>query len=95
LAIFRYLYLLNEERFSFPHKSISPVKPDPDDNTAHKGAWEGFTDILNGVPFLMLGVDHKGMIALCTERGIPFTRSRPYKKNDHCHGEQKNNAGGE
>ena len=26
----------------------------------------------------------------CKERGIVFTRSRPYKKNDNCHVEQKN-----
>ncbi|MHB8718137.1 MAG: hypothetical protein ACYDAC_04490 [Candidatus Dormibacteria bacterium] len=26
----------------------------------------------------------------CTERGIAFTRSRPFHKNDNCHVEQKN-----
>ena len=26
----------------------------------------------------------------CTERGITFTRSRPYRKNDNCYVEQKN-----
>ncbi|MDR1862824.1 MAG: hypothetical protein LBQ67_02770 [Treponema sp.] len=69
-------------------------------NKAHTWALEGFTDILNGIPFPMGGVDtdnggefiNKGMIALCKQLDIQFTRSRPYKKNDNCHVEQKNNT---
>ncbi|GHV89440.1 integrase [Spirochaetia bacterium] len=68
-------------------------------NKAHKWTYEGFTDIFDDIPFPMSGLDtdngsefiNKDMIAWCTERGVQFTRSRPYKKNDNCHIEQKNN----
>jgi hypothetical protein len=35
---------------------------------------------------------NKDLIAWCKRRTVQFTRSRPYKKNDNCHGEQKNNS---
>ena len=33
---------------------------------------------------------HKPLLAWCRERHIKATRSRPYRKNDNCFGEQKN-----
>jgi hypothetical protein len=68
-------------------------------NKAHKWTLEGFTAILEGLPFPMLGLDtdnggefiNKDMIAWCKKHDVQFTRSRPYKKNDNCHIEQKNN----
>src|SRR5262249_22611216 len=50
------------------------------------------------LPFRILGLDsdngtefiNRVLLDYCTQRGITFTRSRPYLKNDTCHVEQKN-----
>jgi hypothetical protein len=50
------------------------------------------------LPFPLLGVDsdnggefiNNRLYAYCQKEGITFTKSRPYKKNDSCHVEQKN-----
>ncbi len=50
------------------------------------------------LPMPMLGLDsdngsefiNQGLKDYCQRWGITFTRSRPYKKNDSCHVEQKN-----
>jgi len=50
------------------------------------------------LPFPLLGLDSDNgsefinhrLYAYCQREGITFTRSRPYKKNDSCHVEQKN-----
>lgn len=50
------------------------------------------------LPFRILGLDSDNgtefinhvLLDYCTDRGITFTRSRPYLKNDTCHVEQKN-----
>lgn len=39
----------------------------------------------NGAEFIS-----KNLLRFCHERGLEFTRSRPYKKNDNAHAEQKN-----
>ncbi len=52
------------------------------------------------LPFPLLGIDSDNgsefinhpLKAYCDEHKITFTRSRPYKKNDQCHVEQKNGA---
>ncbi len=52
------------------------------------------------LPFPLLGLDtdngseflNYSLWLYCTSHGITFTRSRPYKKNDQCHVEQKNGA---
>ena len=52
------------------------------------------------LPFPLLGIDsdngsefiNHSLKAYCDEHGVTFTRSRPYKKNDQCHVEQKNGA---
>lgn len=51
-------------------------------------------------PFPILGLDTDNgsefmngeLITFCKMRGITFTRSRPYKKNDQCYVEQKNGS---
>jgi len=50
------------------------------------------------LPFPLLGLDsdsgsefiNQHLYDYCQRNGIAFTRSRPYKKNDSCHVEQKN-----
>ena len=50
------------------------------------------------LPFPLLGLDsdngsefiNQHLYTYCQGQGITFTRSRPYKKNDSCHVEQKN-----
>lgn len=50
------------------------------------------------LPFSLLGLDsdngsefiNQHLYTYCHREGITFTRSRPYKKNDSCHVEQKN-----
>jgi hypothetical protein len=52
------------------------------------------------LPFQMLGLDsdngsefiNKELAEWCQRKGITFTRSRPYKKNDNCFVEQKNGS---
>jgi hypothetical protein len=50
------------------------------------------------LPFALLGLDsdnggefiNQTLLRYCQDEKITFTRSRPYKKNDQCHVEQKN-----
>jgi hypothetical protein len=59
---------------------------------------EALEDIRKKLPFPMRGIDSDNgsefinyhLMAYCKERGIQFTRSRPYKKDDNAHVEQKN-----
>jgi len=52
------------------------------------------------IPFPMLGLDTDNgkefinytLLEYCRRESITFTRSRPYKKNDQCHVEQKNGS---
>ena len=60
----------------------------------------GIEAIRKRLPFALLGIDSDNgaefinyhLKRYCDERGIKFTRCRPYKKNDQCHVEQKNGA---
>lgn len=55
-------------------------------------------DIKSGLPFRVHGLDcdngseflNEKVIRFCAKEGIALTRSRPYKKNDNAHVEQKN-----
>ena len=55
-------------------------------------------EVAGRLPFLMLGLDsdngsefiNNNLYAYCQQKRITFTRSRPYKKNDSAHVEQKN-----
>ena len=55
-------------------------------------------DVRKRLPIPLLGLDsdngsefiNQSLYDYCRRNGITFTRSRPYKKNDSCHVEQKN-----
>jgi hypothetical protein len=59
---------------------------------------QALSDIERALPFPLLGVDcdnggefiNVELFNWCADRGITFTRSRPYRKNDNCFVEQKN-----
>jgi hypothetical protein len=67
-------------------------------NKAQRWCFEALCDIERSLPFALLGLDSDNgaefingqLFDYCTERGITFTRSRPYRKNDNCFVEQKN-----
>jgi len=60
--------------------------------------FDALQDIKNSLPFPLLGIDPDNdssfinyhLWAYCEKHKIQFTRSRPYKKNDNAHIEQKN-----
>jgi hypothetical protein len=68
-------------------------------NNAHKHIVEGLTFLDEQFPYDLLGFDsdngsefiNEWVMKWAGERNLYFTRSRPYKKNDNAHVEQKNN----
>lgn len=62
------------------------------------GVLAAFDDLQAALPFRLLGIDsHNGSEFInwqvgrwCAQRAVQFTRSRPYKKDDNAHIEQKN-----
>jgi hypothetical protein len=67
-------------------------------NRAHRWVKERIIEIRSGLPFPLLGVDsdngsefiNKALLNYCNDTGVTFTRGRPYRKNDNCFVEQKN-----
>jgi hypothetical protein len=67
-------------------------------NKAQRWVHEAIEEIARELPFPLLGLDSDNgsefinmhLYRYCIERGITFTRSRPYRKNDNCYVEQKN-----
>lgn len=67
-------------------------------NKAQRWCFEALVDVEAAVPFPLLGLDSDNgaefinaqLLACCLERGITFTRTRPYRKNHNCFVEQKN-----
>ena len=67
-------------------------------NRAHRWVMEQVIDIRSELPFTLKGVDtdnggefiNKVLLNYCKEHEITFTRGRPYRKNDNCFVEQKN-----
>jgi len=67
-------------------------------NRAHRWVKEEVVDIRSQLPFSLLGVDsdngaefiNKTLLNYCNNTGVTFTRGRPYRKNDNCFVEQKN-----
>ncbi len=65
---------------------------------AQRWVREALEDIERDLPFPLLGIDcdnggefiNVELFDWCSDRGITFTRSRPYRKNDNCFVEQKN-----
>jgi transposase InsO family protein len=62
------------------------------------GVLAAFEDLQATLPFRLLGIDsdngsefiNRHLARWCWQRDIQFTRSRPYKKDDNAHVEQKN-----
>lgn len=67
-------------------------------NKAQKWVFAALEEITEGFPFQVLGIDSDNgsefinahLLRCCTEHQITFTRSRPGRKNDGAHVEQKN-----
>ncbi len=67
-------------------------------NRAQVWTFEALKEATKRFPFRIRGIDSDNDSAFlnhhlyrwCKEKGIVFTRSRPYRKNDNCHVEQKN-----
>jgi len=67
-------------------------------NKAQKNVFDGLIKVEARLPFPLLGIDSDNgkefinhqLYRYCLKKGICFTRSRPYNKNDNCHVEQKN-----
>jgi hypothetical protein len=67
-------------------------------NRARKWVFAALLDVRAQLPFPLLGLDcdnggefiNRNLAEYCRSEGITFTRSRPYRKNDACHVEQKN-----
>lgn len=67
-------------------------------NKAQKWVFAALQEIIARMPFPVKGIDSDNgtefinhqLIRFCTQNQITFTRSRPYRKNDSCHVEQKN-----
>lgn len=67
-------------------------------NKAQKHVFEALMVVKKRLPFQLLGIDSDNgsefinahLVRYCKQEDICFTRSRPDKKNDGCHVEQKN-----
>lgn len=67
-------------------------------NKAQKHVFAALKEIRGRLPFPLLGIDsdngsefiNNELLRWCGEENLTFTRSRPNKKNDGCHVEQKN-----
>jgi hypothetical protein len=67
-------------------------------NKAQRHVFAGLMDVEQRQPFPLAGIDSDNgsefinheLYRFCKEKGICFTRSRTYTKNDSCHVEQKN-----
>jgi hypothetical protein len=76
------------------------TEPWPLRNKARKWTTEGLYEVERRAPFdfLSIGTDNesvffdKHLIEYCKDHNIKFTRTRPYRKNDNCFVEQKNNS---
>jgi hypothetical protein len=67
-------------------------------NRAHRWVKENIVAIRSDLPFPLNGVDSDNggefintvLLNYCNDTGVEFTRGRPYRKNDNCFVEQKN-----
>ena len=67
-------------------------------NKAQKHVFEALKMIRTRIPFALLGIDsdngsefiNSEILRWCMKENLTFTRSRPNKKNDSCHVEEKN-----
>ena len=69
-------------------------------NRAHRWVKDAVVEIRSQLPFSVKGVDsdnggefiNKTLLNYCNDTGVTFTRGRPYRKNDNCFVEQKNDV---
>jgi hypothetical protein len=69
-------------------------------NKAQRNVFPAIQRVRERLPFPLLGLDtdngsefiNKNLVRYCDQERITFTRSRPYRKNDGCYVEQKNNS---
>lgn len=69
-------------------------------NKAQRWVKEAVDDVRRKLPFQMKGLDSDNgselkntqLLGWCRENHVEFTRSRPYRKNDNCYVEQKNDS---
>ena len=69
-------------------------------NKAQRWVKEAVDDVKKKLPFQMKGLDSDNgselkntqLLGWCQENHVEFTRSRPYRKNDNCYVEQKNDS---
>ena len=74
------------------------LKPRVVRNRASCWTFAALKDVRRSLPFPLLGLDcdngsefiNNNLARFCEGEEITFTRSRPYRKNDGCHVEQKN-----
>jgi len=67
-------------------------------NRSQKTVSAAIAQVRTALPFALLGLDsdngpefiNDNLLRYCTQEHVTFTRSRPYKKNDQAHVEQKN-----
>src|SRR3989442_5905505 len=67
-------------------------------NKAQVWVFAALKELRARLPFALQGIDsdngsefiNENLLEYCQHEGIPFTRSRPYRKNDNCFVEQKN-----
>jgi hypothetical protein len=67
-------------------------------NKGEYAIFEALCQLRAGLPFPLLGIDsdngseflNHSLVRYCQQERITFTRSRPYRKEDTCHIEQKN-----
>lgn len=68
------------------------------ENKGQLATLQAIRDIQHALPFKLLGIDSDNgsefinyhLLKYCLDHNIDFTRSRPYKKDDNAHVEQKN-----
>lgn len=69
-------------------------------NKAQAWVFEALVNIIKSIPFAILGIDSDNgsefinayLLKYCQQQKIIFTRARPYRKNDNCHVEERNNS---
>jgi hypothetical protein len=69
-------------------------------NKARRWTFEALLLARNRLPFNLLGIDsdngsefiNNHLLSYCKDNDIVFTRTRPYRKNDNCYVEEKNNS---
>ena len=69
-------------------------------NRAQQWTFQALKRLRTRLPFALLGLDSDNgsefinahLVDYCNQEKITFTRSRPYRKNDNCFVEQKNNV---